>query len=144
MMNEKTQVKEKLKAEEQVLAFNSSIATLERINEYIIHADLYLVNDHIFGFEKNLFLLYVHSRGFLDKPELEKADKDWDEIEKFDIVVKDDEVEVFDDLLFIKMIKLYKWLVFKLHKHKITMATKREGSFGTEKLMKKYGLVDYA
>jgi len=143
-MNEKTEPKEKQKADEQGVAFNSSIATLERINEYIIHADLYLANNHIFGFKQNLYLLYIHSRGFLEKPELEKADRDWNKIKAFSIVVKDDDKVVFDDNLSVSMHDFYMWLLFKLHRHRVTMALKREGSYGTEKLMKKYGLVDYA
>lgn len=143
-MAEKPELKEKQKADDQILAFNSSIATLERINEYIIHADLYLANDHIFGFKQNLYLLYIHSRGFLEKPELEKADRDWEKIKGFSIVVMDDEKVVFDDKLLVCMTDFYMWLLFKLHKHRVTMASKREGSYGTEKLMKKYGLVDYA
>lgn len=125
---------------EQDVAFNSSLATLERINEYIVHADSYLVNDHIIGFKKNLFLLYVHSRGFLTKPELLKADKDWNVVDGFDISVKDDELVVYDDQLYIQMVRMYKWLVFRLHKHKVTMASKKEGFWGVDKIMKKYGL----
>lgn len=124
-------------------AFNGSLQTLERIHNLILHISAYRVNNNIFGFRNNLSELLIESQGFLSKQEYVKAWKDWEKLAEFEIsVCEDEEAAVYDDRLLLLLDRFNAWLRLKLHRHKVTMASKREMIHGLDKIKKKYGL-DY-
>jgi hypothetical protein len=125
----------------QRMAFNGSVDTLKRIDELIIHVQIYSSNFHTLGFKENLRLLLYQCRGFLTKVERKKARKDWDEIEKLKLVINDDGTFTEDEELRKKLLKIFEWLQYKLVVHEITMVKRADFDIGIDKAKSRYGLV---
>jgi len=119
-------------------AFNGALQTLFRIDELIRHISIYSVNDHIVALKKNLSELLIETQGFLSKPEYIKAWKDWEYIEtkklSFDKKGNIDYDSELPNLLF----KFSAWLRYKLHKHEVTMASKKDFLNGLQRLNQRY------
>lgn len=122
------------------VAFNGSLHTLDRINGLLVDICVYSVNDHILAYKNNLRELFKETQGFLTKPEFKLAWDKWQEILKFEIVKTDDDTIKFDSKLADLLQTFDFWLRLKLHRHHITMATKKEYLLGMEKIKKKYNL----
>ena len=121
-------------------AFNGALQTLERINELIQHISIYSVNDHWIGLKKNLMELLIETQGFLGKTEYQKAWKDWSLIDSKTLKYNERGIVTYDEELPRLLIKFSAWIRYKLHKHKVTMAGKKEIQDGIKRLYGKYNL----
>jgi len=121
-------------------SFNGSLATLERIDGYVRDAGKYSVNGDLLGMRENLKLLYFETRGFLNKGELKKVDKDYDYIRKFKLSYNWDGSVAFDSRLPGVLDSFFSWLLLKLHRHRVTIAGKPDLIHGLDMVRKKYRL----
>lgn len=121
-------------------AFNGALHTLDRINELIQHISIYTVNDHFYGLKQNLRELLIEGQGFLSKTEYQKAWKDWLKIDSKTLKYDSLGNIIFDDELPNMLYKFSGWLRYKLHKHKVTMAGKKDIEDGLSNIYNKFKL----
>lgn len=119
-------------------AFNGALQTLERIHELIRHISIYYVNDHWIGLKKNLDELLIEGQGFLTKTEYKKAWADRNALNKLALRIGDRGDVIFDEKLPEALFMFSAWLRYKLHKHKVTMAGKKEIEDGLKRMYSKY------
>ncbi len=122
-------------------AFNGSLQTLDRIHELLQHCSAYCVNEHVVGYRQNLKEIFKEAQGFLSKAELLVANKKWGEVEGYSVVVDQErDTATFDEGLLVALEAFDFWIRLKLHRHHVTMASKREFQHGLKHMMSRYGL----
>lgn len=122
-------------------AFNGAVQTLGRIDELIRHISSYNVNDELKGVYENLSELYIESQGFLSKPELKTLKNKWDKVNYSwkKTIIKNDEYIYCSDLKSV-LWSFSAWIRLRLHRHKVTMAGKKEIADALSNLYKKYNI----
>ena len=122
-------------------AFNGAVQTLSRIDELIRHISSYNVNDELKGVYENLSELYIESQGFLSKPELKTLKNKWDNVNIYwkKTTIKEEEY-IYSSELKRVLWSFSAWIRLKLHRHKVTMAGKKEIADALSNLYKKYNI----
>lgn len=120
------------------IPFNSSLATLERINDLFKDCSRYAVNEHYVAYRNNVIELYLECEPFLDSEQKKVVSKQFNQILAEKVTVTKDGFIATTELLD-NMLSLRRRLYSYLKKNKITYY-KKEMLQGLAALRGKYGL----